>query len=249
MKTEAIQKINKIGKISNIVALICKILIIIGLVFCIIGTIICFVFPKSAIKATPIQSTTIEIDYGAFGITIPEDRKELLEEMEFSEGEWRIETVKSGVISGRLEIEAAGQSQVPSNISVTDNVVKMDMVTEGKIFTARDAGVMLLAGMIVLVMTLITLNFIGALCKAFRDCESPFEERIIKKMQRLAIVLIPWTVVSSVSDSFMSWLVSGKTGWSLSVDMGIVLVVLIVLVLVYIFKYGAVLQQESDETL
>jgi len=33
------------------------------------------------------------------------------------------------------------------------------------------------------------------------------------------------------------------------IDFGVVLIILIVFALVYIFKYGAVLQQESDETL
>jgi len=42
---------------------------------------------------------------------------------------------------------------------------------------------------------------------------------------------------------------SGGIHLIFSIDLGVVLVVLIVLVLVSIFKYGAVLQQESDETL
>jgi len=33
------------------------------------------------------------------------------------------------------------------------------------------------------------------------------------------------------------------------VDLGMVLIILFIFVLAYIFKYGAVLQQESDETL
>ena len=68
-------------------------------------------------------------------------------------------------------------------------------------------------------------------------------------MKHLAVALIPWCIISSVSDSTFSSIVSGKPSFSLSVDLGMVLVVLVVLVLVYIFKYGAVLQQESDETL
>ena len=116
-------------------------------------------------------------------------------------------------------------------------------------FTIRDGAWAVVIAAVGLAMTFITLWFVGNLCKAFRDCQSPFEENVIKKMKHVAIALIPWCIISSVSDSTFNSIVSGKPSFSLSVDLGMVLIVLVVLVLVYIFKYGAVLQQESDETL
>jgi len=59
--------------------------------------------------------------------------------------------------------------------------------------------------------------------------------------------LIPWTVVSTVSDVVLYH--SERFPINFSVNINMVIVVLLVLALVYIFKYGAVLQQESDETL
>uniref|UniRef100_UPI0040577168 hypothetical protein n=1 Tax=Acetatifactor sp. TaxID=1872090 RepID=UPI0040577168 len=249
MKTEAIQKINKMGKISCVIALICKILLIIGMVLCLIGAVLCFVFPEEAIKVTRTATTVTEVDYGALGITVPEEEKELLEQMQMSDDEWRVETTEGNILSGTLEIGAEGKSYVPTGMSIVGDTVKMEMLSEEGTLTIRDAGVMVLVAMAAVIMTFITFIFISGLCKAFRDCESPFEENVIKKMQRLAIALIPWTVISSVTDSVLTGLLSGKTEWSFVVDMGVVLVNLIVFVLVYIFKYGAVLQQESDETL
>ena len=40
-----------------------------------------------------------------------------------------------------------------------------------------------------------------------------------------------------------------KMQLNLGIDLGMVLVIVIIFVITYIFKYGAVLQQESDETL
>ena len=99
-------------------------------------------------------------------------------------------------------------------------------------------------------MALVTLFFVGALCKAFRYCESPFEENVIKKMQNLAISLIPWTIISSIAESFVTNLLNvGRFEFGIGVDFNVVLVIALIFVLVYIFKYGAVLQRESDETL
>ena len=40
-----------------------------------------------------------------------------------------------------------------------------------------------------------------------------------------------------------------KFNQMIGVDLGMVLIIFFIFVLVHIFKYGAVLQQESDETL
>ena len=62
--------------------------------------------------------------------------------------------------------------------------------------------------------------------------------------------LIPWTIISSIADNFITNLMNvGNFELGISVDFKVVLVIILIFVLVYIFKYGAVLQRESDETL
>lgn len=244
MKTQAIQKINKMGKISSIVTLICKIIISIGLVTCLIAAIMGFVIPENAVKITTTGNLVMEVDYAAMGSTVSEDERKMYEEME---GDVRVTTVGNDLVNGRLEM--SGQEYIPTNVSITDTKITVDMETEGNSIGVRASGVMSLLAAVALTMTLITLCFIGSLCKAFRDCESPFEENVIKKMQRLGISLIPWTVISSLTSSLVTSIMTGKVELLLRTDMGVVLVVLIVLILVYTFKYGVVLQQESDETL
>ena len=68
-------------------------------------------------------------------------------------------------------------------------------------------------------------------------------------MQNLAYALIPWTVVTTISNSISDSVMNHKISLNFTLDLGVVLIGLVVLVLVHIFKYGAVLQQESDETL
>ncbi|MBQ9136814.1 MAG: DUF2975 domain-containing protein [Lachnospiraceae bacterium] len=230
MKEQAIRKINKIGKVSNIITLIAKILVGIAMTVTLIATIVCFIIPESMLKFDIKSSMTMEMNYSELGVSMSE------EDIAVAEAE-----LKRTVL-------------VEGDADFTDVVVEGDKITmtgdlETFSFTMRDATWLALMGSLVLVLTFVTLFFISALCKAFRDCQSPFEENVIRKMQNFAIALIPWAIVSTVVNSITNSLLNNKLSIIFSVDLGVVLIVLVVLVLVYIFKYGAVLQQESDETL
>lgn len=252
MKEQAILKINKVGKISAIVATICKVLAIVGMVICLAGTIICLVLPKDLVKVTTLETVTTEVNYEALGIEVPQEKVEGVEELQ----DWmlqgydvQVEVVQHGVVSGSMTVTSNGQTFTPTEISIEDGVVKTVMDSGNATATLRSVAGLMGVAMVALAMTIVTLTFVEGLCKAFRDCTSPFEENVIKKMQRLAYALIPWTIVSSLAESILTGAVTNSFQWSFSLDVGVVLVVLIVLILVYIFKYGAVLQQESDETL
>jgi len=252
MKEQAIQKINKVGKISAIVALVSKILVILGFVVCAISLVVCLVLPKDLVKVTTVGSMVTEVNYDALGIEVSDDEiqdwKDL--QMELEDGEnIQIETVRNGVMSGNLTVSSTGQTYIPTNVNVEEGTVTVDMESPEVVITLRSVVGLIITAMIALAMTIVTVTFVEKLCKAFRDCQSPFEENVIKKMQNLAYVLIPWTLISSISESIITSFMSNSFNFSFSLDLGVVLVVLIVLVLVYIFKYGAVLQQESDETL
>ncbi len=231
MKEQAIQKINKIGKVSSIITLVAKILVGIGLVASLIVAIICFVIPESMLKFNMDGEMTVEVDYSSLGLTMTE------EEIEAAQEELDVE-----MISGGEEVEF-------SEVKITEDKITMFGEVDAFSITMKDIAWIILLALVVLVMTFVTLFFVGSLCKAFRDCQSPFEENVTKKMQNLAISLIPWAIVSSVANSISNSLLNNKISINFTVDLGVILIVLIVFVLVYIFKYGAVLQQESDETL
>lgn len=231
MKEQAIQKINKIGKVSSVFALICKILVGIGLAFTLIGMIICFMMPKDLVKITPTGGAEIEIGLDSFGETL------------ILEGD-------SDEISTQIKDSLMSEDGMENvEVSVADD--KINIAGDYKVgtFSLSDLAWILMLAAATLAMTFVTLCFISSLCKAFRDCQSPFEDNVIKKMQNFAYSLIPWALLSTVSNSVSDSFMSNKISLSLTVDLGVVLIVLVVLVLAYIFKYGAVLQQESDETL
>lgn len=76
--------------------------------------------------------------------------------------------------------------------------------------------------------------FVVRLSKALEICSSPFEENVLTAMKKLGISLIPFGICSF-----------GIYGISAIV---LIPVILVVMLLMHIFKYGAELQQESDDT-
>ncbi|MBQ7776765.1 MAG: DUF2975 domain-containing protein [Lachnospiraceae bacterium] len=231
MKEQAIQKINKIGKISSIIALIGKILVGIGMACVLIGAIVCFVIPEKTLTFTTKGVMEMEMDLSSMGISIPQ------------------EDIDAAQIEMLNSMNASSEGVETTEVFVTSDSIKMTGKTEEFSVSLKDLAWVWVWVLITLVMTFITLCFISSLCKAFRDCQSPFEDNVIKKMEHFGYSLIPWAVVSTITNSISDSITNNKLSLNLTVDLGVVLIVLVVLVLVYIFKYGAVLQQESDETL
>lgn len=249
MKEQAIQKINKVGKISYIITVICKILVIASLVCSVASAVICFSQPTETMRVTQRSAMIVEMSKDALGQDITDAELAEMQAVLESGEQMQIQQVRNGMMGSGLNIVSTGETYIPIAMDVTGDGVTIDMITDGATCTMHELAVLSLLMAVVLAMSIVTLTFIESLCKAFRNCATPFEENVIKKMQRLAICLIPWTLVSSIGDTITNSMMFGGMSWSFSLDLGVVLLVVIVLILVYIFKYGAVLQQESDETL
>ena len=117
------------------------------------------------------------------------------------------------------------------------------------VFDVHDLSYRLLPVLVTILAALVCMIFAGRLCKAFRDCETPFSENVIRCLQHLAYSLIPWTILSPVAENTARNLFSGDMNIVISLNLGMIVAVLFVFMLVAVFKYGAMLQQESDETL
>lgn len=76
--------------------------------------------------------------------------------------------------------------------------------------------------------------FVVKLCKALEVCQSPFEADVLTAVKKLGYSFAPYVVLTI--------LFNGLSGIS------VIMTVLVVLLFVYIFSYGAELQQESDDT-
>lgn len=92
------------------------------------------------------------------------------------------------------------------------------------------------------------LYMVKALMKSLKNCETPFSEEVIKNMTRFGTSLVCVVVLKILFGGFWSTLTTGLR-YDLNVDLSSILLVAVIYILITVFKYGAGLQQESDETL
>ena len=236
MKTQAIQKINKIGKAGTILTMIGRILLIIVASCMLIGMIASAIFvPRGMVTLTLDGNATFQVDLSATGKTLPKDVQD---------------DINSGSSSYDFSyIGTDGTSYDMTEVVATDTGYTVSGSRPVTVFDVHDLSYRLLPVLVTILAALVCMIFAGRLCKAFRDCETPFSENVIRCLQHLAYSLIPWTILSPVAENTARNLFSGDMNIVISLNLGMIVAVLFVFMLVAVFKYGAMLQQESDETL
>lgn len=237
-KNNAISKINKAGKVGQILANISKVFVIIGIVGVLIGTIVLAVLPKGFFDMTVYSQGVIELDMKKLGVKIPPTE---------------MDEIRADIMEGETGANMTGSISINNsefhieNTEITQDKIVLNGEMDAVSLGFENLVVPMIGVVISMGITLMLIFYIGSLCKAFRYCVSPFEENVVKKMQRLAYALIPWYIVNLIANAMAQSLTEGAV--SINIEAGIILVVVIVFILLHIFKYGATLQQESDETL
>ncbi len=231
-KETAIGRINKIGKAGHIIALIARIVVIVGLVCTLIGLITLAVLPKDlfAIRYGGNGSFTLDLGDAKVADELMSNDNRLIEDMTIS------------LNGDRLTAGEASVRQEGTKIIA-------DLSGEGAAITPMSIIKLLATVIVYLGVTVVIVIFIELFCKALEKCVSPFDDAVIKALERLAWALIPWAFISTTAKSIMSSAFSTNTNISVGVNLTTILGVLLIFGLAQIFKYGALLQAESDETL
>lgn len=239
MKENAILKINQMGKISSIVTTIAKVITGIGIAGCLFAAIVFAVIPEEFMTMTVSGDAVMDVNLESIGISLDEEEND----------ELQIEQTVLEEADAYEIYDVNGTNYLLSDMTMTEDTMQLTATSEPITMNLHNLVWVMIMAVVSLGMTMVTLFFIGALCKAFRNCASPFEENVTKKMQNLAISLVPWAFMTSITDAIAQSYFTGKIQLAMSIDLHMVLIILLIFVLVYIFKYGAVLQRESDETL
>lgn len=236
-KEQSIQKINQMGHVGQVLITIAKLFAFIALFATLAMTIASMALPKNFITAKLSGSAAFDINLGAIGTSLSDKEvADLNSGKSTKDFNAQISTNDVNLTMGDVK---ANKENIQTTFDLKDfsNPSLHDLVWIG------------VAGLINIIFVLVTLFYAGFLCKAIRNCQSPFDENVITKMKHLAFSLIPWVVMDSVTNAITSSIFTGKLSISLSLNMGMIFAVLVIFALAYIFQYGAVLQQESDETL
>ena len=241
MKEKYIDRINALGKVGGIVINVLKGITIAVMVLIVISYLFLDSLGKGIVSINVCDKVELSMDLREFGFIYSEKDKDEQKQYE----KFHFDTDYKAV----FDEPQAGFGKV-----VVGELIKTKLILAGKNDVEVDniyvdkADTYLLASFAYSIIIFISLVFAGRFFKALRYSHSPFGEFVIKNMQKFAYSLIPWGVFGP---SFSVASVSSIKQYSVSMGLNFVtiFVIIVLLFLVYVFKYGALLQQESDETL
>ncbi len=233
MKENAIKKINVFGKVTSIIAKIFKILCFVGAGLLLATTIVIACLPndlaKITVKGTAAMQFNIE-KFGAFPESIRDD-------------------IENEIMGDNASTTINGMDEGVVGVEVSETTIDINTESKELTYHLHDLIPFLLCALLSTAVMISTVIFVEQFCKSLRNCESPFEDNVIKKMRNLAFAMIPWAVLDMVTSGIMALAFGADVQINVNINLGMIIVVLVILGLSFIFKYGAVLQKESDETL
>ncbi len=220
MKSETIKKINTFGKVGYIICKIAKIAMMIATIACLVGAVLmCFV-PKEAVKNELTTSNTAIIQ-----LDDSYDLSKILD-LDIEDGILEIDENTYKVISDADELATVTSTLYISNLKWV-----------------------LFVAVFACFSVLVAFYFAEKLCKAFKDCETPFTEGVSRGLMKFAYSLIGIGVIGMFGESVIESFLTNKFLLGIDINLGTVLLILCVFMLSYIFKHGVAFQTESDELL
>lgn len=235
-KNNALNQINKYGKIGRIISIV--MIVIISLV-----TVATFV-AAIALKTLPDDLFRINLGTQAEVILNPlsiDPNADLTLYNQITDA------INNGTVQGGLNLGAV--RMMLNSAEIVDNTIVCKTSEGTGVLSLNNVANVLFMVTFSMVLTLLSAIFGYGFCKAIEACESPFEDKVINCMRRFAFSLLPWAIFSSVPRYAVGNLFNNNVKINFSLDMNIILIILIILALTVVFKYGAMLQKESDETL
>ena len=232
-------KVNRIGKAGRIVSIILIVLLSIGAFSLLLAGGVCAVLPEVTVEVSFRPNADVLVGRSILG------------------QEWsRIDEIVA-----EAQEALTGKYGEVIQFEKTDRglLIRLDrLMEEGEVFRLRNALGAIWAGLVGIASAIVALVMFLKLSDAFRVCRSPFDEAVIRRMNIFAWTLIVCAVVGSFAGSAAQSAVMafqnagihvGAKNFGVSLDLSPIFAALIVFFLCMVFRYGAQLQKEADETL
>ena len=220
MENSIKRKINIFGKVGKIITTVIIVLLLVAEGAMLAGTIALAIIPHDAVTADVEAKANVKIDADYFNM---------------KDGEIKIPG-KVTVFSTKLD----------PRFEVKNGTAELNAETGNLHFDLADVIKLLAVGMVKLAAVIVALYFFKALMKEFSLCDTPFSDGVIRKMRNFAIALIPTMLLSSLFKSVAGGMLADR--FTFDFDLLPVAFVVVVFVLTAIFRYGAQLQREHDDT-
>ena len=223
-------KVNRIGKAGRIVSIILIVLLSIGAFSLLLAGGVCAVLPEDTVEVSFRPNADVLVGRSILG------------------QEWsRIDEIVA-----EAQEALTGKYGEVIQFEKTDRglLIRLDrLMEEGEVFRLRNALGAIWAGLVGIASAIVALVMFLKLCKAFEACRTPFDEPVIQRMTTFAWTLIVCAVVSCFARASVAAVLSGWQRVSFNLNLTSVFTALMVFFLCMVFRYGAQLQKEADETL
>ena len=242
MESNIKRKVNRIGLVGKIVSIVLIVLMAVACFGCLLGGIVLIALPEDA--ASIGVTTDMDIHVG----------KSLI-------GRW-MDEIPNDLSEVNAQLYVNGDDFKDMTMEKTDDGLLFRASTERIEFRLNRLASAVFTGLIYCGTLLVVFVFLKRLCDGFRRCDTPFSDDVTHRMTVFAWVLLIGSVVSSASEAVVNSLLHRSLdlsfslnptdinpGFEVSFSFAPILIALIVLFLTMIFRYGAQLQKEADETL
>ena len=232
-KEQMIRKIHLFGKIGQILSVIAMAVQIFALLLTLLAMIFVFTMPKDFMKLRYNNRIEVVLDFSFAKEEkgLPQVMKELAEDINSGEMKMGIDQYlieKGSFESGVLTLEGGDEQTI--------------VYTKGRL--------LLLIFMVIvnILAFLLTTYFIFRFTGKLKSLESPFDPKLILDLRLITISLIPWYFLEILTQEVYEYFVSGSFHIMFNIDIKLLVVIVFLLLISLIFRYGALLQEESDDT-
>ena len=226
------RKINKIGKVCRIFSKIFTVLMIIATAGLLVAGTVLVAIPSDAFRADVSGSARVEFS----GTWIDKSTDERIDELN--------EQIKDGKVKIDGDaIRINGVEKKDDSAVLTADVGSFDV-------SLRKIGFALYSYALIPGALIVVFIMLEKLMKELATGDSPFTDEVVRRMKNFAISLIPFAVLKSFAEPLgTGLLLTGSFSIHIGVDLTVVFATLLIIMFILIFKHGAALQRENDETL
>lgn len=253
MDNITLKKVTKFGKVGNIVVTVLFVVTVLAAAAVSAAAIFLSSLPEDGVVVSLKNQANIQISSNSF----PVIWDSMVEGMSYSSDEFPsdiMDSDKEGIMPAedrqmQIKLSLFNTDFSSATIRSEGDYKVIDATTDTSVYRAKDAVRTLIFAIIFLISVAASMWMLKRFFKTIEVCETPFSEKVVKKMQAFCGSLIPVAVFASAGETAAGAFLSAGKDFGISVQWGIIAAFVVTACLVTVFRYGAQLQREADETL
>ena len=239
MQNDIRKKVNGFGKIGKIVVTVLLVIVLIGGITASVAAVYLSQLPDDAISVSVSGKANIQVDESLMGILAGR----IVDGLSY-------ESDQMPDLSDEADMESILPEDTQVRIDLSEGNMKIiEAQTDDFVYEIDNIIKVIIGGIVYVAAIAVSLFMLRRLFKEFESCETPFTDVAVKRLYAFGFSLIPVILIGTVAEAMAQALLTPSEGINFYLDVGAIVAFVVTICLCTLFKYGAQLQQESDETL